>query len=323
MGELNARTILAGVGLDGIYVKLKDITEQSVATALSLNMFSKNTGLSIVQAQQFGNVVEQMGGNAKEAMGFLAQLHSRLVNLKALGRSDEGLGSALFFLNQKGAGIGRNITDPIAFIEKARKAYQLLTEDQKLVVREALRADQSTVLYLNSSDKKAAEMRKTMAVNEQQIRQLTELGGSWAALSQVMRQLGVDIAIELQPSLLAISNILVKMLTDLERSGVFTKIGEGIREASIWADALRMSLQDIAKIYSNIQGHEDMNSGMKFAGFTGAAGAMAANNMTQSNTINVSVQGAESGASGLAAQIAKEVEQVIKRAFYQRGGPRV
>ena len=47
IGELNARTILAGVGLDGIYVKLKQITDQSISTAMSLTRFAARFGQSI------------------------------------------------------------------------------------------------------------------------------------------------------------------------------------------------------------------------------------------------------------------------------------
>lgn len=332
LGELNARTILAGVGLDGIYLKLKDITEQSVATAMSLNLFAKATGLPIEGVQHFSNAVAQMGGNAEEAMGDLAALHKRLVELKLTGRADSGLAQANYLLNQAGTAVPYGVTDPIAMLERIRHGYQKLNKEKQLMVRSNLNISASSAMYLEMSDREVAASRRNAVVNQEQVRILTQLGGKWAEQGQIMRVLGVDIAQELTPSLLRLSEVFISILSSLETSGSFKKLGDFLFEASVWADALALSIGDIAnfemKTYEFLDKIDKEKAKPQTAGqalmamtsvnpFLAAAGGQGT---MQNNTFTIAVHATTEGAKDIAQKVADEIEKVMKRTTAQAGG---
>jgi len=318
IGELNARTILAGVGLDGIYVKLKQITDQSISTAMSLNIFGKSTNLPIEGAQRFANAVAQLGGNAQEAMNDLAQLQERLIKIKKLGTPDAGINQALYWLNNKGrAGISSLGTDPIALIDKMRNAFQRLDKETQVLMLSQLGLSQSSALYLRMSNAQWEAQKLNMASSQAQIETIKNMGGEWRKLSQVLNQLGMDMTEQMSPALAHLAKVMSDNLAVMERGGVIKKLAGWMGDLALMADALGLSIQQIGEAMYKI--HDKFSISLPSAsGLTGAGASM-----TQQNTITIAVNGAESGPAGIAQQIAREIEHVLKKTAYQDGGKRL
>lgn len=315
---MNARTILAGVGLDGIYVKLKQITDQSIATAMSLNIFGKSTNLPIEGAQRFANAVAQLGGNSQEAMNDLAQLQDRLIKIKKLGTPDAGISQALYWLNNKGrAGISSLGTDPIALIDKMRNAFQRLDRETQVLMLSQLGLSQSSALYLRMSDAQWESQKNNMASSQAQIEIIKNMGGEWRKLSQVLAQLGMDLTEQTSPALANLAKVMSENLAVMERGGVFKTLAEWMGNLALMADALGLSIEQIGEAMFKI--HDKFSITLpSVSGLTGAGASM-----TQQNTITIAVNGAESGPAGIAQQIAREIEHVLKKTAYQDGGKRL
>lgn len=315
IGELNARTILAGAGLDGIYVKLKQINEQSLATALSLNLFGAATNLPIVQAQKFANAVEQIGGNTQEALSDLNSLQLRLLKLKMTGQPDAGIAQSLYWLNQIGkAGINIYDTNVLNFLDRARQGFQRLTKEQQVLVLSTLGLSQSASLYLRMTDAQWESQKKNMAASDEQIRRITEMGGAWKSLSQVFAQYGMDITDKMAPSLTFLSKTLADLLGEMERVGIIKSFGDSMLFLSESARKVSVFMTRIIDAMAQI------NKSVPALSFNAGAPAAVGAGVVQNNTITLTVQGSESGAAGIGATIAKELDRALKNAFYQGGG---
>ncbi len=322
IGELNARTILAGVGLDGIYVKLKQITDQSIATAMSLNIFGKSTNLPIEGAQRFANAVSQLGGNSQEAMNDLAQLQERLIKIKKLGTPDAGINQALYWLNNKGrAGISSLGTDPIALIDKMRNAFQRLDKETQVLMLSQLGLSQSSALYLRMSDAQWANQKMNMAANERQIEIITRMGGKWRSLSQTLSQLGMDVTEQTAPALEHLAKVLSDNLAVMERGGAVKTLADAMKTAAGWAESLGHWIEKIGTAYYKMRiTNED------FLAKTNPVAYAVLNNQPTSGIVqhnSIMVNAGEGTPAGIAQQIAREIEQAIKKATYQDGGKRL
>lgn len=343
IGELNARTILAGVGLDGIYVKLKQITDQSISTAMSLNIFGKSTNLPIEGAQRFANAVEQLGGNSKDALNDLAQLKMRLLNLKRLGKPDEGLASANYWLKRVGASIPFGVTDPVKVIDRIRSGFQKLSQDEQLLVLQSLGLSESAAIYLRLTEAQWEAQKKNVSMLLEQVNLIADMNKEWIALSQNIKQAGNSLVASFSPELAELG----RQMNAIIGSDAFKKIWPYISGQFIYkgvltgVNALLMSAQNPRDALSGLASGKSIKELMtadyqqigeamykihdKFSitlpsvsGLTGAGASM-----TQQNTITIAVNGAESGPAGIAQQIAREIEHVLKKTAYQDGGKRL
>lgn len=295
IGELNARTVLAGFGLDGIYVKLKQITDQALATAIALNQFNASTNLPISGVQQLGHAVDQLGGSSKDLQADLASLQMRLINMKRLGQPDQGLTRANFWLSKVGAAVPFGETDPVKVIDRVRHGFRQLSQEEQLLVLQNLGLSQSAAIYLRMTDAQWDSMRKNVYMSQEQVQHLIDMNKEWVALAQNVRQAGNAFGSDLAPKLAETAKQFQILFNNEGVKFLIRFLTGQVSGALLGTNALLMginhpinSLKQWPSMMTNIHIHTDTNDPHKHA------------------------------------QIAKEeLEAAIKRANYQTGGKRI
>jgi hypothetical protein len=167
------------------------------------------------------------------------------------------------------------------------------------------------------SDAQWESQKNNMASSQAQIEIIKNMGGEWRKLSQVLAQLGMDLTEQTSPALANLAKVMSENLAVMERGGVFKTLAEWMGNLALMADALGLSIEQIGEAMFKI--HDKFSITLpSVSGLTGAGASM-----TQQNTITIAVNGAESGPAGIAQQIAREIEHVLKKTAYQDGGKRL
>jgi len=212
IGELNARTILAGVGLDGVYTKLKDITDQAIATAISLKNFSATTGLSTTSVQQWGAAAEQLGGSTKDIASDFRSLNDIFIGMKKGFPLPEQLERSIFMLQEAGTAIGPDdFKTPEKFLQKFREGLKKLSEENKTFALSQLPVSDSMRVMLRAGDDEFQQMIKNSYMLRDQAEQLRSLNKEWVVLAQTIRQAGNTIASDMAPQLAEMARLLQKI----------------------------------------------------------------------------------------------------------------
>lgn len=115
IGRLNLSSFLASLGVKELYDGLRNVLGIAEKTAMDMNLFGKETGLSSQKMTQWTRFAEQMGVSGETVGSTLIGLQKKLVGLK-LG-TDQSLLTPFYILNQAGAGITGNET-PFELMEK-------------------------------------------------------------------------------------------------------------------------------------------------------------------------------------------------------------
>lgn len=146
LGEVNLSSIVAAVGLGGLYETVKKIMDPAEELALSMNNFGEATGLNQQKMQKWSYGAQQMGADGLNMAQVLGDLQTRLTQMSM--HLDPDMAKALFFLNGKGAGINGH-EDPFTFIEKVSHGFDKLDPKLRTTVLGYLHWNDQMAVLLN------------------------------------------------------------------------------------------------------------------------------------------------------------------------------
>lgn len=135
IGKLNLSSVLGALGVKELYDGLRDVMGVAEESALGMNMFEKQTGLSAQKMTQWTRYAEGMGVSAEAVSSTLTGLQKKLVGMK-LG-TDQSLLTPLYILNQAGAGITGNET-PFELMNKFLATIKKLNPELKTTITDMM-----------------------------------------------------------------------------------------------------------------------------------------------------------------------------------------
>lgn len=192
LGRLNLSSVLASVGVKELYDGLRDIMTLADHTAVGMNLFGKETGLSAQKMTQWSRYAEEMGVSGEAVTSALTGLQKKAAGLKS--GLDSSLLTPLYILNQAGAGItNADLDNPFVFLEKAIKGLQNVDPQLRTTVAGMLGINEQLLALKNFKDADLIDVP-----NEEDVKKLmefhkatVELGNTW---KNVWEEMGAAMA---------------------------------------------------------------------------------------------------------------------------------
>ena len=150
IGELNMSSIMATMGLGGMYETIRKIMGVAEQTALGINTYGMETGMSTKQMQQWSAAAEAMGVKGDVVVNSLKSMQNHLTGL-ALG-TDPTLLQPFAILNKFGAGLSGK-ESPSEVFEKISQVINKLPDGLRRIVTEEMGIDDSMLLILRDWNK--------------------------------------------------------------------------------------------------------------------------------------------------------------------------
>lgn len=191
IGELDMRSIVAGLGLKGIQETIEKIMDSASGAAKDMNNFGKATGLSTQKMQQFGNFAEQMGVSADDAQSSVKGLQDSLTKI----RMGEGNIRPFALL---GVSVTKDVWKTLDDIHKKMLDPRIPDAIKKTMLQE-MGLSESMMTVLKSSDAQWATIKDQMFMTDSQIEGVQKYNAAMAKLSQVIRMNLQDLAADLAP----------------------------------------------------------------------------------------------------------------------------
>ena len=201
IGDLNAKSVLAGFGMAGLYEVTSKILDQADKNALSLNNFAGMTGQSTQQMQKFDTAAQEAGISA----GVVASSIDRLT-LSAAQMLKTGAGSNWWNI------IGVDYTQ----INKAKLLFDVLTRVKSMYkdvgtqrwMLKNLGIDDSLVLL--DVNKGFADFQKNISNTNEELAQMKEYHSAMVQLGQewniIMTTTGANLSTVVLPALRALAD---------------------------------------------------------------------------------------------------------------------
>ena len=191
IGELDMRSIVAGLGLKGIQETIEKIMDSASGAAKDMNNFGKATGLSTKNMQQFGNFAEQMGVSSDEAMSSVKGLQDSLTKI----RMGEGNIRPFALL---GVSVTKDVWKTIDDIHKKMLDPRIPDAIKRTMIQE-MGLSESMMTVLKASDAQWATIKDQMYMTESQIAGVQKYNAAMAKLAQSWRMVMQDAAAFLAP----------------------------------------------------------------------------------------------------------------------------
>lgn len=226
VGELNLGSVLASLGVKELYDGLKHIMDVADKSAVQMNLFGAETGLSAQKMQQWTYYAERMGVSGESVTNALTGLQKKMTGLK-LG-TDSSLLTPLYLLNQAGANITNlDLENPFTFLEKALHGLQKVNPELRTTIANMLGINEQLLAI-----KSFAGADGILVPSQAQTQEVLAFHKAWAAVGQTMNQVFTDLAATYAPDLTNLGNALTT----------------GFEKLHEW----RESLRPIAEIVSGI-----------------------------------------------------------------------
>lgn len=223
IGRLNFNSVLASFGVKELYDGLRHIMGIADETAVGMNLFGAETGLSSQKMTQWSKYAEQMGVSGDTVTDALTGLQKKMAGFK-LG-TDSSLLTPLYLLNQAGAGItDKDLSDPFSFLEKTVKTLPKVNSELKTTILGMLSV-RSELAGIHSF----SEANLIATVSPDQVSTLLQYHKIWTNLSQTMNMLFINLASQYAPELISLGEAL---------SGTARYVSENIIEFKAWAEVL-------------------------------------------------------------------------------------
>lgn len=208
VGELSARSILAGFSLDKIYNGLKEITLQAIATSQSIGLFTNATSASGEQMQNWGKEVKKLGGSAKDMAEYMKQVVSSMVEARSSGggmiqKARVALNVALSKHGQQVI-TNEDVTrvDHMAVLfEKIQKGLRLMPNDTSMFGRlkafESLHLSESMAKFFMEGNLNALNP----IMNKEALEAYSGQGKAWSEAGDQLEHLGQILMEDVNPPL--------------------------------------------------------------------------------------------------------------------------
>lgn len=190
VGELDLKSVLASSSLGAFILKMHNLTEEAAKTAVEMNNFTQETGLSSERMKQWSNAAERMGLNGSAVAGVISAMQSKLIGLR-LG-TDQSLLSPMAFLNAAGAGI-TGAEDPFQFLTKVSKGLHNLSPEIQQQVRGMLGLNGEMSTFINNLYRIQTEAERRPVASKEQIDKLLAYKDAWTRMGQSLKMIGIDI----------------------------------------------------------------------------------------------------------------------------------
>lgn len=215
IGDLNMSTILATMGLGGMYELVKKIMSVAENTAMGIDSFGQETGLSTKKMQQWSTAAEMMGAKGDDITASLRNIQSHLTGLK-LGM-DSTLLTPFAILNRVGAGITGQ-EDPFTLLQKVGLVINKLTPDMRRLVVEQMGLNDSMLLVLNNIDKFNRLARDQIYTTQEQTASILENRSAWIKVGKDWNTVFTDLGAILAPVLQKMALFLDSMIRIVHNS---------------------------------------------------------------------------------------------------------
>lgn len=204
IGKLNLNTVMAAVGVDGLYEGLKNIMEVASQTTEGMYAFGKETGLSSQRMLQWSRYAEQAGIKGSVVEDSLGGLQKKMAAIKF---GDTSLLSGIFLLQQAGAKISpSDLNDPFKFLDKATEGLHKISPELKTYVAGLLGLNSQLLLMDNF---KGAD--NLVVPNDTQIVHLRDFSREWTKVGQAMNMAFVNIGDQFAPQLEVLGKVFEKI----------------------------------------------------------------------------------------------------------------
>lgn len=329
IGRLNLTSVLASFGVKELYDGLRAVMDIADQSAVGMNLFNKETGLSAQKMEQWSRYAKSMGVDGESVVSALGGIQKKLTGLK-LG-TDSSLLTPLYILNQHGAGLTGN-ENPFDFLEKALKSLHTLNPQLKTTVAGMLGINEQLLAIESFKDAKAdvlspEDVQNIMAYHKS----VTDLGNTW---KNVWEEMGAAMAPTLD-GLAIFSNYLVNLVKHSETfvqdmKYFFVGLAAAIAVASGPVGALLFLLGSLLALIGQVV-HYWPQIQAKMPNFSAGGLQSAANNITSGigNTVQSSAKSVSTtmsnifhivsnDAKGVAAEVHKIVGNLLSDAQYQQ-----
>lgn len=195
IGRLNLSSVLASFGVKELYDGLRDIMEIGEKTAMGMNLFGKETGLSAQQMTQWTRYAEEMGVSGDAVSAALTTLQKKATGLKS--GLDSSLLTPLYMLNQAGAGItNADLDNPFTFLEKAIKGLQNVNPALKTTIAGMLGINEQLLALKSFKDANTINV-----LSENDVKSLMEYHKSVVELGNTWKNIWEEMAASMAPTL--------------------------------------------------------------------------------------------------------------------------
>jgi hypothetical protein len=318
IGDLNMSSIMAALGLGGMYAIVHRLMESAEDSALRIESFGQETGLSARKMQQWSTAAEMMGMKGDDVAASLRTLQSHLTGLK-MGM-DSTLLTPFAILNRVGAGITGQ-EDPFTLLQKVGSVIKNLTPDMRRLVIEQMGLSDSLLLVLNDMDKFNQLSKTQIAITDEQTISILKNRAAWVRTGNEWKVVLADIGATIAPALEKMglfASMMVRLVHDSPAiQAALIAIGVGISAVAValtaisiagWisglselAIAIGLIATALALVVANIERIKDLTSGKTawdwmgklglhdkiFSTALGLAGGTSSKNVT--NTYNFKV----------------------------------
>jgi hypothetical protein len=192
--SLNMSSVMSVLGLGAMYeatAKIMNIADQA---SMNLWGFNQVTGISVKQATQFSDVVEQLGGSAQDAQSSLKGLQTAMFNV-LIGR-----GNMEPFVLTGISPSEKNIFKVLEQLGKFLRESPAEDSVKRMIVAEMGLSESMIPVLKNTKDINAA-MEKQGYISQSQIEGMTKFHKANASLGQSLKLIWVDIAVLIGPTL--------------------------------------------------------------------------------------------------------------------------
>lgn len=234
VSELNLSSVLASLGVKELYDGLKSVIDIADKSALEMNIFTSETGLSAQKMEQWTRYAEKFGVAGDTVANALTTIQKKATGLK-LG-TDSSLLTPLYLLNQAGAGItNADLNNPFVFLNKALAALQKVNPELRTTIAGMLGINEQLLTIKSFAG--ADGIRVLSPDNVQELNKmhssLVDLGNEW---KNVFEEIGASF-VPMLDGLAKAADWLTKLTRD---SADFQNLlgGLAIGFAAVWAASL-------------------------------------------------------------------------------------
>ena len=193
LGDLNMSSVMATLSFGTMYESIKKIMGIADQTAIGVDSFTKSTGLSGKQMQQFSAYAEQMGASADDAKSALGALQMNAFKVRM------GEGNIRSFTL---TGISP-YQDTFKIVEDIRKKLldPGISDAMKRLVTQEFGLSEAMMMVLKSSDAQWESMRRNVFMTEEQVRSMKDYHKEAMETGQDWKALMGDIGASLSPAI--------------------------------------------------------------------------------------------------------------------------
>jgi hypothetical protein len=213
-----AGLVAIAIGFSG----LKDFVSTVVTSNAALGRTASFAGLSARALEGWRGTVEAMGGTAADADSALGGLSQSLEKLQKTGEFDDKLKTLVGWLHVNIKDAQGNLRSVSDIAQDISKSFSNMKPQEQALFGAKLGFSQSFIAALAQGPDALAKMRAAMeeasGVNDENIRQATELQKQWALFQEKLKGVGNEIFGDIVPALTALLKLLDGLADDFKKA---------------------------------------------------------------------------------------------------------